>query len=45
MAKPIGVAEYELVSALPQALDTKVPSIEQLESELGAVLADGSERD
>lgn len=41
IAKPMGVAEYELVRALPEPLDTKLPSIEQLESELGAVLADG----
>lgn len=31
----MGVAEYELVRALPEPLDTKLPSIEQLESELG----------
>lgn len=34
MAKPIGIAEYELVRALPTPLDTSLPSIELLESEL-----------
>jgi len=33
IAKPMGVAEYQLVRALPQPLDTKLPSIEQLEEE------------
>jgi predicted nuclease of restriction endonuclease-like (RecB) superfamily len=42
IAKPMGVAEYQLVRALPEPLDTKLPTIEQLESELGAMLADGS---
>jgi predicted nuclease of restriction endonuclease-like (RecB) superfamily len=32
--KPIGVAEYLLVQALPKALETSLPSIEQLEREL-----------
>jgi len=42
IAKPMGVAEYQLVRALPEPLDTKLPTIAQLESELGAMLADGS---
>jgi hypothetical protein len=42
IANPIGVAEYELVRAVPEPLDTKLPSIEQLESELGAALAEES---
>lgn len=33
--KPIGVAEYELVRALPEPLITSLPTVEQLESELG----------
>lgn len=33
--KPIGVAEYQLVEALPQELQTSLPSIEQIERELG----------
>ncbi|MFO0591553.1 MAG: PDDEXK nuclease domain-containing protein [Polyangiaceae bacterium] len=38
IAKPMGVAEYQLVRALPEPLDTKLPTIEQLEEELSAVL-------
>ncbi|MGL4942954.1 MAG: PDDEXK nuclease domain-containing protein [Thermoguttaceae bacterium] len=37
--KPIGVAEYELVRALPEPLDTCLPSIEEIE----AALADSLE--
>ena len=33
--KPIGVAEYQLVEALPAELQTSLPSIEQIEQELG----------
>ena len=33
--KPIGVAEYQLVRALPEPLDTCLPSIEEIEAELG----------
>lgn len=35
--KPIGVAEYQLVRALPEALITSLPTVEELESELGAI--------
>ncbi len=35
--KPIGVAEYQLVEALPKELQTSLPSIEQIERELGEV--------
>jgi predicted nuclease of restriction endonuclease-like (RecB) superfamily len=35
--KPIGVAEYQLVEALPKDLETSLPSIEQLERELGEI--------
>jgi predicted nuclease of restriction endonuclease-like (RecB) superfamily len=38
MAKPIGVAEYQLVRALPEPLDTNLPSIEELERALGGDL-------
>ena len=31
--KPIGVAEYQLVRALPEPLDTSLPSIEAIEAE------------
>lgn len=34
MAKPMGVAEYQLVKALPEPLDTCLPTIEALEEEL-----------
>jgi predicted nuclease of restriction endonuclease-like (RecB) superfamily len=34
-AKPIGVAEYQLVEALPKDLEGSLPSIEQIERELG----------
>ena len=32
--KPIGVAEYELVRALPETLATSLPTVEELENEL-----------
>lgn len=35
--KPIGVAEYQLVAALPKELETSLPSIEQIERELGEI--------
>jgi predicted nuclease of restriction endonuclease-like (RecB) superfamily len=40
--KPIGVAEYELVRALPATLANNLPTVEELESELaeGAVIQD-----
>lgn len=34
VSKPIGVAEYQLIRALPEPLDTRLPSVEQLEAEL-----------
>jgi predicted nuclease of restriction endonuclease-like (RecB) superfamily len=34
IAKPIGVAEYQLVRALPEPLDISLPSIETIEAEL-----------
>jgi predicted nuclease of restriction endonuclease-like (RecB) superfamily len=36
--KPVGVAEYQLLRALPEPLDTNMPSIEVLEEELSAGL-------
>lgn len=33
-SKPMGVAEYQLVHALPAQLETSLPSIEQIEAEL-----------
>ncbi len=35
--KPIGVAEYQLVESLPKELAASLPSIEQIERELGEV--------
>jgi hypothetical protein len=34
IGKPIGVAEYQLVRALPEPLDANLPSIEEIEAEL-----------
>ena len=34
--KPLGVAEYQLVQALPEPLETSLPTIEQIERELEA---------
>ena len=38
--RPIGVANYELVRALPEPLDTNLPSIEEIEAELKLDLLD-----
>jgi len=35
MSKPIGVSEYELTRALPEELKSSLPTIEQIEAELG----------
>lgn len=35
--KPMGVAEYQLVRALPETLATSLPTVEELESELAAM--------
>lgn len=32
--KPMGIAEYQLVHALPQELESGLPSIERIEAEL-----------
>lgn len=34
-AQPIGVAEYQLIESLPEELKTSLPSIEEIERELG----------
>lgn len=34
--KPMGVAEYQLIASLPAELQTSLPSIEQIERELGS---------
>jgi len=33
--RPMGIAEYQLVASLPEELKTSLPSIEQIEKELG----------
>jgi predicted nuclease of restriction endonuclease-like (RecB) superfamily len=44
-AQPLGVAEYQLVESLPPELQTSLPSIEQIESELaGGDLPDEEEK-
>lgn len=35
-SKPLGIAEYRLVESLPEPLQTALPTIEQIERELGA---------
>ncbi len=45
-AQPIGIADYRLFSTLPEALQTSLPSIEQIENELtrvGDLADDGTE--
>ncbi len=42
--KPIGVAEYQLVDALPPRLETDLPSIEEIERELGNTGAETGSR-
>lgn len=39
--KPIGVAEYRLVRALPSPLDTNLPSIDEIEAVLSRDLGEG----
>lgn len=39
VSSPIGVAEYQLVRSLPAPLNTRLPSIEQIEEELSRDLA------
>jgi hypothetical protein len=38
--KPIGVAEYQLLRNLPEPLTKSLPSIAQIEAELGGDMAD-----
>ncbi len=35
MNKPIGISEYELTRALPEELKSSLPTIEEIEAELG----------
>lgn len=34
VAKPMGAAEYQLLLQVPESLETKLPSIDQIEAEL-----------
>jgi len=34
VAKPMGVAEYQLLRQMPESLETTLPSIDQIEAEL-----------
>jgi predicted nuclease of restriction endonuclease-like (RecB) superfamily len=45
IAKPMGIAEYQLLRALPEPLDTNLPTIEQLEQELNVELGDEGDKD
>ncbi|WP_217619154.1 YhcG family protein [Achromobacter sp. GbtcB20] len=42
-SQPMGIAEYKLVESLPQELQTSLPTIEQIERELGNPVDDGAE--
>lgn len=42
--KPIGVADYQLVRALPEPLDTSLPSIEEIEAEFAGELIPSEDR-
>ncbi|CTP90228.1 PDDEXK nuclease domain-containing protein [Xanthomonas graminis] len=42
-SQPMGIAEYKLVESLPQELQTSLPSIEQIERELGNPMDNGAE--
>jgi hypothetical protein len=37
MNRPLGVAAYQLVEALPKDLEASLPSVEQIERELGVL--------
>ena len=42
-SQPMGIAEYKLVESLPQELQIGLPTIEQIERELGKPMDDGTE--
>jgi predicted nuclease of restriction endonuclease-like (RecB) superfamily len=45
ITKPMGVAEYQLVKSLPEPLDTRLPSIEEIEAELSRDLEGGGDEE
>ena len=40
MGKPIGTTEYQLTAMLPEQLKSSLPTIEELEAELGQTTAE-----
>jgi len=44
MNKPMGVSTYQLIHALPDQMKGRLPTIEELEKELGSELEHGGER-
>jgi predicted nuclease of restriction endonuclease-like (RecB) superfamily len=42
VTKPMGVAEYQLMREVPPSLETGLPTIDQIEAELGPDLPDGT---
>jgi hypothetical protein len=40
MTNPMGVAEYQLLRQVPEKLEAGLPSIDQIEAELGPDLPD-----
>ena len=42
MNKPIGVSEYELTRILPESLKSALPTIEEIEAELGTNIENDS---
>jgi YhcG PDDEXK nuclease domain len=45
VSKPIGISEYELTRALPAGLKSALPTVEEIEAELGESPAKESVRD
>jgi hypothetical protein len=43
--KPIGISEYRLAESLPEKLQGSLPTIEELENELGAASEGESQTD
>jgi len=43
--KPIGISEYRLAESLPEKLQGNLPTIEELENELGAASEEESKTD
>jgi predicted nuclease of restriction endonuclease-like (RecB) superfamily len=41
--KPIGVSDYELTRALPESLQSELPTIEEIEAELQSEVGDGGD--